>query len=70
MVTVLLVMKTQPGANQVQTLTLDSTLVIRETSSMHLPCILSRCDADEGFTNVGGGRDYTSILLALRTVVM
>ena len=29
---------------------------------MHLPCILSRCDAAEGFTDddVGGGRDCTS----------
>ena len=45
-----------------QTLTGDSTLFIRETSSMHLPCILSRCDAAEGFTDddVGGGRDCTS----------
>ena len=37
---------------------------------MPLPCILSRCDAAECVAHVGGGRDYTSILLALRTVVM
>ena len=66
MIMVLLVMTRQPAGDSHKAL----DLFIRETSSMHLPCILSRCDADEGFTNVGGGRDYTSILLALRTVVM